>query len=529
MIYKIGIDVGGTNTDAVILDQDNHIIESTKAATTQDVETGIFNALDQVLKKAAIDFSKIKYVMLGTTHATNAIIEKKRLAKIAVVRICLPAGQAIEPMFTWDNELKHSVGDQYYFIHGGCEFDGRPLNSSGLIVEECEHVLDEMEASGVESVAVTSIFSPVLDLYEKEFGQLVRNRFGEEFPVTLSSEIGNLGLLERENSAALNAALVKVADMVAKGLEKALRRYRIQAEIFFAQNDGTLMSMEYAKKYPILTIGSGPTNSIRGAAYLSGLQDCIVCDIGGTTTDVGILIKGFPRESAVAVNIGGVRTNFRMPDIISIGIGGGSVVRVKDGEVSVGPDSVGYNIVKESIAFGGETLTATDCLLASGLAVIEHPSCDLARLDSLPPEIWQKAIDVIRKDVAAVIDKIKTSSQDLPVVLVGGGVILIQGELEGATEVIQPNNAGCANAIGAAIAQVSGEVDKMFSTAGRSRNEVIEEVEKLVRQKTIIAGADPSTVTLIDLEEVPVAYVPSDVVRIKAKSAGNLLVPVTSI
>jgi N-methylhydantoinase A/oxoprolinase/acetone carboxylase beta subunit len=189
MIYRIGIDVGRTNTDAVIFDQDNHIIESTKATTTQDVETGIFNALDQVLKKAAIDFSKIKYVMLGTTHATSAIIKKRRLARIAMGRICLPAGQAIEPMFTWDDELKHSVGDKCYFIHSRCEFDGRPLNSSGLIVDECEHVLDEKEASGVESVAVNSIFSPVLDQYEKEFGQLVRNRFGEELSVTLSTRL----------------------------------------------------------------------------------------------------------------------------------------------------------------------------------------------------------------------------------------------------------------------------------------------------------------------------------------------------
>ncbi|WP_134702770.1 hydantoinase/oxoprolinase family protein [Ammoniphilus sp. YIM 78166] len=528
MIYKIGIDVGGTNTDAVILDQENRVISSTKAATTPDVETGIFNALEQVLKNSKVEFSRIRYVMLGTTHATNAIIEKKRLAKIAVVRICLPAGQAIEPMFTWEESLKQAVGNEYYFIHGGSEFDGRPLNGSGLIEEECERILDQMEASGVESIAVTSIFSPVVDQYEKEFARLAQQRFGEDFPVTLSSEIGNLGLLERENSAALNAALVKVADMVAKGLEKALERYGIEADIFFAQNDGTLMSLEYAKKYPILTIGSGPTNSIRGAAYLSGLEDCIVCDIGGTSTDVGILVKSFPRESSIAVNIGGVRTNFRMPDIISIGIGGGSIVREKEGEVTVGPDSVGYQIVNESIAFGGSTLTATDCLLASGLALIDHPKCDLSRLDAISRSTWEKAMEVIRGQVADVIDKIKTSNQDLPVILVGGGALLIQGELDGTSQVLRPPNAGCANAIGAAIAQVSGEVDKMFSTVGRSREEVVAEVETLVKQKTIDAGADPSTVSLIDMEEVPVAYVPSNVIRIKAKAAGSLLaVPVT--
>src|SRR5699024_6762627 len=129
--------------------------------------------------------------------------------------------------------------------------------------------------------------------------------------------------------AALNSALVKVTRMIAEGMENVLEKYDINANIYLAQNDGTLMSMEFAQKYPILTIGSGPTNSIRGAAYLGEYEDCIVCDIGGTTTDIGILINSFPRESSVAVNIGGVKTNFRMPDIISIGIGGGSIVHVQ--------------------------------------------------------------------------------------------------------------------------------------------------------------------------------------------------------
>jgi N-methylhydantoinase A/oxoprolinase/acetone carboxylase beta subunit len=524
MIYKIGIDVGGTNTDAVILDQENKVIASVKSPTTADVESGIFNALDAVLKRASVDFNKIKYVMLGTTHATNAIIERKRLAKIAVVRICLPAGTAIEPMFTWPDSLKDTVGNQYYFVHGGSEFDGRPLNRSGLIQEECEGVLEEIKKSGAESLAVTSIFSPVVDQYEKEFAKLAMDKLGADFPITLSSEIGNLGLLERENSAALNASLVKVAEMVSRGLEKALERYNIQAKIYFAQNDGTLMSIDFAKKYPILTIGSGPTNSIRGAAHLSKLKDCIVCDIGGTTTDVGILIKGFPRESAVAVNIGGVRTNFRMPDIISIGIGGGSIVRNKDGVITVGPDSVGYNLTKESIAFGGTTLTATDCLIASGLVEIDHPECDSSKLSSLDPSIWKGAIEFIQEKVAAAIDRIKTNKQDVPVVLVGGGAILIQSEIEGASDVILPENSGCANALGAAIAQVSGEIDKMFSMAGRDREAVIHEAIEQVKQKAIDAGASPSSVEIINIEEVPMAYVPSNVVRIRAKAAGELVI-----
>ena len=86
--------------------------------------------------------------------------------------------------------------------------------------------------------------------------------------------------------------------------------------MYLSQNDGTLMSVGYTEHYPVATFASGPTNSMRGAAFLSGLEDCAVVDIGGTTADVGVLQHGFPREAAVAVDIGGVRTNFRMPDVL---------------------------------------------------------------------------------------------------------------------------------------------------------------------------------------------------------------------
>ncbi len=105
------------------------------------------------------------------------------------------------------------------------------------------------------------------------------------------------------------------------------------------------MSIEYAVKYPIFTVACGPTNSLRGASYLSELTDAIVLDVGGTTTDIGVLVQSFPRESSLAVEIGGARTNFRMPDLISIGLGGGTIIRIEEnGEFTIGPDSVGYRL-----------------------------------------------------------------------------------------------------------------------------------------------------------------------------------------
>src|SRR4030095_1167091 len=127
----------------------------------------------------------------------------------------------------------------------------------------------------------------------------------------------------------------------------------ITAPLYLTQNDGTLMSAEFAELYPVLTFASGPTNSMRGAAFLSGLKDAMVVDVGGTTSDVGALTHGFPREASVAIDIGGVRTNFRMPDVYSFGLGGGSLVR--QAPLTIGPQSGGYRITEEALVLGGDT------------------------------------------------------------------------------------------------------------------------------------------------------------------------------
>src|SRR6185295_18490588 len=192
---------------------------------------------------------------------------------------------------------------------------------------------------------------------------------GEELPdaaISLSHEIGRIGLLERENATIMNACLRDLAVNIVEAFHAALDEFGIDAPVYLSQNDGTLMTVDFAERYPVATFASGPTNSMRGAAFLSGLADCAVIDIGGTTSDVGILQHGFPREAAVAVEIGGVRTNFRMPDVLSLGIGGGSHV---DG-AEVGPQSVGYELTSRALVFGGDVLTATDLAVAAGLADI---------------------------------------------------------------------------------------------------------------------------------------------------------------
>ncbi len=144
----------------------------------------------------------------------------------------------------------------------------------------------------------------------------------------------------------------------------ALAESGLTAPLYLTQNDGTIVNAAYAARFPVYSFASGPTNSMRGANFLGRLEDAIVVDVGGTTTDVGCLRLGFPREANNVVEIGGVRTNFRMPDVLSIGLGGGSIV--SNEPLAVGPVSVGYELTEKARVFGGDVLTATDLAVAAG-------------------------------------------------------------------------------------------------------------------------------------------------------------------
>src|SRR5262249_5419502 len=251
----------------------------------------------------------------------------------------------------------------------------------------------------------------------------------------------------------------------------------------------------------VATFASGSTNSMRGAAFLSGEQDCAVVDIGGTTSDVGILQHGFPREASVAVDIGGVRTNFRMPDVLSLGLGGGSVVRSGPGRASA-PDSVGYEMTSSALIFGGPTLTTSDVVVAAGRADFG----DSSLVDSLDRRLVDEVLEGIENMVAGVVDRMKTTAEPIPVVVVGGGSVLLREELRGAPRLVRPEHFAVANAIGAAIAQVGGEIDRVVSMEGLSRDAALEAAKEDAIAKAVAAGADESTVHVVDVEEVPLAY-----------------------
>jgi N-methylhydantoinase A/oxoprolinase/acetone carboxylase beta subunit len=514
--FRLGIDVGGTNTDAVILDPGDRVLAKAKRPTSEDVSTGIRQAVEAVLLDSRIDPARIVHAMLGTTHCTNAIVERKGLAQVGIIRLSAPSGLAVPPYLEWPEDILRHLGRHYHIVRGGYEYNGKLLAEPDE--REIDQALSGLRDAGVQALAVSCAFSPV----NPEQEHLVRGRaravFGEEFPVSLSSEIGSIGLLERENATILNAAIRRIADTAYRGFQEVLRRHHVQADLFITQNDGTLMSVDYARRYPVFTIASGPTNSLRGAAFLSGLAEAIVVDVGGTTTDVGILRHGFPRESTSEVQIGGVRTNFRMPDLISIGLGGGSRVRWQEGKASIGPDSVGYRITREALIFGGPTLTATDVAVSAGMASLGEPE----KVAGQDKAMVQAAVLKIRTMVEEIIDKMKTSSDEIPVVLVGGGSILLPDRLAGASRVVRPEHFDVANAIGAAIAQISGSVDGVYDVASRGREAVVAQVKEEAHREAVRAGADEKSVEIVELEEIPLAYLPSNAVRFRVKAVGRL-------
>ncbi|UFJ40768.1 hydantoinase/oxoprolinase family protein [Brevibacillus humidisoli] len=516
MNYRIGIDVGGTHTDAVILDRQNRLLAATKQATTEDVSSGIGRAIAACLEQSNINPAAITHAMLGTTHCTNAIVERRHLSKVGVVRIGAPATLAIPPYTGWPDDLREAVYVSSHMIPGGHEFDGRRI--APLDETELRRIAREWKGK-VASVAITSVYSPVDQLDEQRARQIICEELGEEIAYSLSHEIGSIGLIERENATILNAALVDVARKMVNGFRQSLVENGIEhARIFLSQNDGTLMTADYALRFPVLTIASGPTNSIRGAAYLTGLKDALVLDVGGTTTDIGVLVQGFPRESSLVAQIGGVRTNFRMPDLLSFGLGGGTRIRGLGEELTIGPDSVGYQLPEKALIFGGQEVTATDIAVASGQAELGDRQC----VAHLPADQIRAAYRMMIEMVEEAVDKMKTSADPVPAILVGGGSIILPDKLAGISGVIRPENFAVANAIGVTIAQVSGQIEKIYAMTEWKREEALQDARELAAEEAVAAGADPETVQIVDIEEVPLAYLPGNAVRIRIKAVGHL-------
>jgi N-methylhydantoinase A/oxoprolinase/acetone carboxylase beta subunit len=514
-VRRIGIDVGGTNTDAVLL-EDGRVVHAIKTPTTADVTGGIVAALDLLGRHPEVARGGIDGVVIGTTHFVNAVVQRRGLAKVAAIRIGLPTGASLPPFCDWPEDLAALAGGAVFMLEGGHDYDGRPIMPFGEA--GMREAARQIRASGLSAVAVAAVFSPLDPSHEERAGAIL----AEECPeasVTLSHHLGRIGLLERENAALLNAALADLARVTIAGFQGAIAASHIAAPLYLTQNDGTVMSAETAMALPVMSFASGATNSMRGAAFLSGLADAMVVDVGGTSTDVGQLRHGFPREANSVVEIGQVRTLFRMPDLLSIALGGGSIVapaKRDEAPLRVGPESVGYRLTEEALVFGGRTFTTTDAAVAAGIVEIG----DKGKAAAMPRALAQAVLDEARLRLEDAIDRMKTDSGPVPLIAVGGGAFLVPDRLPGVSRVIRVAHGDCANAVGAAIAQVSGETDQVYREM--TREAALAAAEAQAIERAVAAGAERTSLETVDVEDMPLAYLPGNALRVRVRVAGPM-------
>jgi len=506
----IGIDVGGTNTDAVLLDG-RHVVHVAKTPTTADVTGGIRTALRLLMDQIPAGTPPIDAVMVGTTHFTNAVVERRRLVKVAAIRIGLPASAFLEPFIDWPADLAALVRERSFMLRGGHEFDGRPIVR--FDVQTMKAVAREIREAGIRSVAVSAVFSPLNPTCEEAAAVILRDHC-PDVAITLSHHLGRIGLLERENAALLNASLVDLARDTVTAFTRALDEVGVRAPLYLTQNDGTVMPAAQAEAFPVFSFASGPTNSMRGAAFLSGLDEAIVIDVGGTTTDIGALKHGFPREANNVIEVGGVRTLFRMPDLLSFALGGGTLVTERP--FTVGPRSVGYELTRRALVFGGQELTCTDVGVALGLLALGEP----ARVTGLSRTLLEQTRAHVRRLIEESVDRMKTDLAEIPLVAVGGGAFLVPPTLPGISRVVQVPHHAVANAVGAAMAQVSGEADQIFRDV--SRDDAIREAQRQAEEKAVKAGARRESLQVVEVEDLPLAYLPGNLLRARVKVVGTI-------
>ena len=553
-MYRIGVDVGGTNTDAAILDinalesSTRGVLATCKTATTSQVTLGIQNAVKEVLAQSRIDKSKVLNVAIGTTHFVNAVVENdaRRLSRVAVVRLCGPYTRKVNfhfecsiltyyrqipPFSDFPYALRDIIEGPAFYLDGGLEIDGREISS--LKPDQIRDTASAIVKAGIRYVAVVGVFS-ALDqngIHEGRCKALLQ-QYERGLSVVCSGQIGGPELLTRENATVLNAAILGFARRTIRGFRLAIAKLDLSCPLYLTQNDGTLTDAAVAAELPIKTFASGPTNSLMGAAFLQGLvqgdrrlidKQVVVVDIGGTTTDIcALLPSGFPRQAPNFVEVGGVRTTFSMPEVLSIGLGGGSRVRqAADGEtVSVGPDSVALRLTTDALVFGGSVLTSSDIVVASRNATVG----DFEKVKSVSQTLITGAKAEIKRQLERAIDRMKVSSTPVTVLLVGGGSIILTDQLEGVEECLRPPHHDSANAVGAAIAKVAGEIDIIEILAGRDETSAIEAAKKTAIDSAIANGADETDVQIVEIKKIPLQYVTNKATRFVIKAVGSLKV-----
>ena len=324
--YGLGVDTGGTFTDAVIVDMDDFsIVAKRKSPTTHDnLSIGLYNSVDAVLKESGIDPSQIVTVGISTTLATNSVLENM-------------GGRVGLILIGWDPKNPVHFGeDKQVFIRGGYDVRGKAINS--LSLEETTNAIMEV-SKDVDAIAISGLFANLNASQERKVKKLAIDLTG--LPVIAGHELSaELGIGLRAETAVLNGKLISIVSKFFDDVQETLNKKGINAPIMVYKGDGSVMTIDQAKLYPVQTILSGPAASSMGGKILSDKNDFIMVDIGGTSTDIAVVEDGFPQIQFTGAEVGGWRTRVKAVDMETIALGGDSRITMEDQRFVFGPKRV---------------------------------------------------------------------------------------------------------------------------------------------------------------------------------------------
>ncbi len=327
----IGIDTGGTFTDAVVIDAQRHVILATaKAITTKgNLAIGVSEAMASAISKLSeFDAKAVGMVSVSTTLATNAVVEGHGSA------VGLVLAGFDQKMVERTGLLKSFPNMPILQMKGGHDHNGNetePLDTATLVSWL------KKNASQVSAIAVASAFAVRNPAHEIAIGALAFEH--THLPITLSTQLASaLDAPRRAQTAVLNARLIsRISDLV-KAVKTSMKAHDLNCPLMLVRGDGSLVGADLAALRPIETVLSGPAASLIGAQWISGKDQFIMSDMGGTTTDVGLLIEGRPKIAEHGAEVGGWRTMVSAIDVKTIGLGGDSEVRIEvNGKIELGP------------------------------------------------------------------------------------------------------------------------------------------------------------------------------------------------
>jgi N-methylhydantoinase A len=463
----MGIDIGGTHTDAVCLDGRN-ILATAKAVTGEDLVESIL----EVIACLDIDRTALKRVVLSTTLSTNAIVQKN----YAPTGMIVSAGPGIDPSH-------HFLTDAFYLVQGAIDHRGReymPINHEQVIAAS-----RELKKKAIEGVGVVSKFSVRNPVHEAAIAALLEKDFRYlSMGHTMS---GNLNFPRRINTTYFNTAVMPVQERFVGAVQKALAHLGIKAPLFFLKADGGTFASSAADRLPVETILSGPAASMMGALALNrrAKGTALVFDIGGTTTDIGILLNGVPIFEPKGVDIGGVRTLVRGLKVVSVGAGGDSCVQFEEGALRVGPHRIG-----PPACMGGTSPTPMDAFAVLGEFLLgdrqraieaiaplaEQKGLEIRQLcreiisimvENIRKKAWEFVDEVNRHPVYTIFEMLHPELVEPDrVILIGGPARLLKASIEEAfdMECEVPEHSMVANALGAALARTTAQITLLADT-----------------------------------------------------------------